>query len=149
MDPPGILMLHSIRKVFELAGIEPESIQFRKDEFDETSIIDALIKDPKKCPVITTADFTDYFKDGSRPYNMHVMVTAGALKGSEFLLPNNCVRVLCTTLERMLCNKQYYSILMNEWFIKCKNSYGNDPDQPGTIQYRINKIFMNTLMFTS
>ena len=94
MDSPGILMLQSVRKVFELAGIEPKSIQFQKDEFDASTVIDALTKDPKKCPVITTADFTDFFNDvfmgfsparSSPPYNMHVMVTAGALKGSEFL----------------------------------------------------------------
>ena len=94
MDSPGILMLQSVRKVFELAGIEPEWIQFQKDEFDASTVIDALTKDPKKCPVITTADFTDFFNDvfmgfsparSSPPYNMHVMVTAGALKGSEFL----------------------------------------------------------------
>ena len=113
-------MLHSVRKVFELAGIEPESVQFQKDEFDDTNIIDALINDPKKYPVITTADFTKTFKDGSRPYNMHVMVTAGALKGSDFM-PQNAV-------------------LANEWFIKCKNSYANDPDKQGKIQYQTIKF---------
>ena len=156
MDPPGILMLQSVRKVFKLAGIKPESILFQKEQFDASNIIDALTNDPKKCPVITTADFTDFFKDGTTPpFNKHVMITADALKGSEFLLsetpgpetPNNCARVLCRTLERILCNKQKVnknkqpsteSILDDEWFIKCKNSYGNDPDQPGKIQYWIN-----------
>ena len=42
------------------------------------------------------------------------MVTAGALKGSEFIPTNTS--------------------LANQWFIKCKNSYGNDPTQPGEIQ---------------
>ena len=125
-------MLHSVRKVFELAGIVPESVQFQKDEFDDTNIIDALIKDPKKCPVITTADFTNSFKDGtvmihnhaSRPFNPHAMVTAGALKGSEFI--------------KFFWAKN--SILANEWFIKCKNSYANDPDKQGKIQYQTVKF---------
>ena len=130
MDSPGILMLHSVRRVFELAGIKPESVQFQKDQFDETNIIDALIKDPKKCPVITTADFTDFFKDGiTPPCNMHVMVTAGALKGSEFM-PNN-------------------RVLANEWFIKCKNSYANDPDQQGKIQFKDNKYLLRGLIYSA
>ena len=115
MDPPGILMLNSVRRVFELAGVIPESIKFEKEHYNASNIIDALTKEPKKCPVTTTADFTDYFKDGGRHYNVHVMVTAGALKGSEFM-PKN-------------------SPLADEWFIKCKNTYANDPNQPGIIQY--------------
>ena len=124
MDPPGILMLNSVRRVFELAGIEPESIKFQKDEYDQKNIIEALTKDPKKCPVITTADYTDFFNHvlmgfsparSILPNDFHVMVTAGALKGSVFL-PKN-------------------STLGNEWFIKCKNSYADDPDQQGKIQY--------------
>ena len=107
-------MLRSVRKVFELAEIEPESIQFRKEEFDSQNIIDALTREPRKCPVITTADLTDYFISQSMPTSTTAMVTAGALKGSEFM-PTN------TTLA-------------DQWFIKCKNSYGNDPTQPGTIQ---------------
>ena len=114
MDAPGVLMLNSVRKVLTLAGIKPESIQFKKEELNAGNIIDALTNE-KKCPVTTVADFTDYFKDGSPPCNMHAMVIAGALKGSEFLSQN--------------------SVLANEWFIKCKNSYGNDPNQPGKIQY--------------
>ena len=117
VDPAGILMLKSIRKVFELIGIKPESIQFQKEEFNAQNIIDALRNEPKKCPVITAADFTDFFisrkVDDINVY--HAMVTAGALKGSEFIPKNK--------------------ILADEWFIKCKNSYGNDPNQQGKIQY--------------
>ena len=121
MDPPGILMLQSVRKVFKLAGIKPESILFQKEQFDASNIIDALTNDPKKCPVITTADFTGFFKDSKTPHcNKHVMITAGALKGSEFMPQNG--------------------VLANEWFIKCKNTYANDPNQPGIIQYRLNII---------
>ena len=108
-------MLGSIRKVFQLIGIEPKSIQFRKEEFNRKNIIDALTKEPKKCPVITATDYTDYFISGKvEDMTSYAMVTAGALKGSEFLSSNKS--------------------LADQWFIKCKNSYGNDPTQPGTIQ---------------
>ena len=114
IDPAGILMLRSIRKVFEMLGIKPESILFQKEEFNGHNIIDALRNEPQKCPVITAADFEDYFNSGVVPELGHVMVTAGALKGSEFMPTNTS--------------------LANQWFIKCKNSYGNDPTQPGEIQ---------------
>ena len=94
---------------------KPESIQFRKEEFIGQNIIDALINVPQKCPVITAADFTDYFvsRNVQDIKSKHAMVTAGALKGSEFIPANTS--------------------LTNQWFIKCKNSYGNDSTQPGTI----------------
>ena len=114
IDPAGILMLRSIRKVFELLGIKPESVLFQKEEFNSQNIIDVLQNEPQKCPVITAADFTDYFNSGGPPTSTHAMVTAGALKGSEFI----------PTMTN----------LANQWFIKCKNSYGNDPNQPGKIQ---------------
>ena len=104
-------MLRSIRIVFELLGIQPESIQFQKEEFNGQNLIDALRNEPQKCPVITAADFTDYFVSQGAPTSPRSMITAGALKGSEFLSSNKT--------------------LADKWFIKCKNSYGNDPTQPG------------------
>ena len=115
VDPAGILMLRSIRKIFELIGVQPESIQFHKEEFNRQNIIDALRNEPQRCPVITATDYEDYFVSGSSPTMQHAMVTAGAFKGSE-VIPKN------TTLA-------------DQWFIKCKNSYGNDPGQPGKIHY--------------
>ena len=115
VDPAGILMLISIRKVFELIEIKPESIQFEKEEFNSQNIIDALSNEPKKCPVITAADFTDFFNFGVVPTSSHAMVTAGVLKGSEFIQTNTSLANYC--------------------FIKCKNSYGNNPAQQGEIQY--------------
>ena len=107
-------MLGSIRKFFKFFEVVPEDFQFRKEEFNSQTIIDALTKEPKKCPVITAADFKDYFKSQSMPTSTHAMVTAGALKGSEFM-PSN-------------------TSLADQWFIKCKNSYANDPTHPGKIQ---------------
>ena len=111
------MLLKSIRKIFELIGIKPESIKFNKEEFNGHNLIDALNNEPKKCPVITCADFSDYFKYGSLIKSTTAMVTAGALKGSDFLSSNNS--------------------LADQWFIKCKNSYGNDPTQPGKIQNNV------------
>ena len=109
-------MLGSIRNFFEFFGVVPEDFQFRKEEFNSQTIIDALTKEPKKCPVITAADLTDFFISGNvqNIKSQHAMVTAGALKGSEFMSSN--------------------TVLADQWFIKCKNSYGNDPTQPGKIQ---------------
>ena len=106
-------MLISVRKVFELAGLKPESIQFQKDEFNAANVIDALTNEPKKCPITTAADWFDFFQNQTQPI-FHAMVIAGALKGSEFLSQNK--------------------VLKNQWFIKCKNSYRNDRREPGIIQ---------------
>ena len=101
-------MLHSIRIFFELAGIKPESIQFKKDQFNAQNIVDALQNEPKKCPVITAANF---FPWGFPPIDFfpHAMVVAGALKGSQFIQTN--------------------TRLADQWFIRCKNSYVDNPDQ--------------------
>ena len=73
MDPKGILMLNSIRGIFDLLGIDFESMQFVSDKFDtQTSIIDA-INNQRKCPAIVGANFD--FSTGS--VDAHVMVAAG------------------------------------------------------------------------
>ena len=114
-------MLGSIRKVFKFFGAEPEYFQFRKEKFNSQTIIDAFTKEPKKCPVITAADLTHYFISQIMPTSTHAMVTAGALRGSEFM-PSN-------------------TSLADQWFIKCKNSYGNDPTQPGKIHLNITWVY--------
>ena len=115
MDPPGILMLTSIRKFFNLIGIRPESINFKKDEFNAETLMDAFQKEPKKCPVITAADWSEWFKNRTNPV-FHNMITIGAMKGAESF-PNN-------------------DLLTDLWFIKCKNSYRKNLTQPGMIQHK-------------
>ena len=44
MDPAGILMLRSVRIVFEMLGLQPESIKFKKEEFEKK---DPSVKDYK------------------------------------------------------------------------------------------------------
>ena len=114
IDPAGIFMLQSIRNFFELATIIPESIHFKKEKFNAKNIVDAFQNRQKKCPVITAADFSEYFTSGSFPSMGHVMVIAGALKGTELKLTNTS--------------------LADEWFLNCKNSSTEDPDQGIDIQ---------------
>ena len=121
-------MLRSIRKVFELLEIQPESIQFQKEQFNGQKLIHALRNKPRKCPVITAADFTDYFisEKVEDIFPAHCMVTAGALKGREFIPTNTS--------------------LANEWFIKCKNSYADDSEQ-GKIRSDIKYIVSLRIQF--
>ena len=42
MDPAGILMLKSVRIVFELIGLKPESMKFTKEYFNADNLVKAL-----------------------------------------------------------------------------------------------------------
>ena len=110
MDPAGILMLRSVRIVFELLGIEPESIKFIKEEFNADTLVKALNDDPKKCPAIVTLDITG-------DYSPHIMVASNALKGSEFIQGDDRIT----------------EYIKKQWFITCKNSYRDDIEEPGTV----------------
>ena len=110
MDPEGILMLNSIREIFDLLGIDFESMKFVPEKFDtQSSIIDA-INNQRKCPAIVGANFD--FSTGS--VDAHVMVAAG---------------VKTETVQHGSSTKQ-------EYFIQCKNSYRDDPNQPGKFHRR-------------
>ena len=110
MDPAGILMLRSVRIVFEMIGIKPESIKFIKEQFNSDNLVKALNEQPKKCPAIVTCNLMKY-------PSLHAMVATNALKGSEFIQGDGKVA------------KQ----LRNEWFINCKNTYRDDISEPGTV----------------
>ena len=103
MDPAGILMLRSVRICFEKIGLKPESIKFKKEEFNSTNMVKALTESPKKCPAVVTFDLF-----GTR--SPHIMVATNALKGKDF------------TNDRLLSEK---------WFINCKNSYRDNISEPG------------------
>ena len=117
MDPAGILMLRSVRIVFEMIGIKPESMNFIKEKFDSDDIIVALTKQPKKCPAIVTCNL---YGDLSP----HVMVATNALKGIDFIQGSGSV----------------VETLSNEWFINCKNSYRDDEEEPGTV-FKLHYVF--------
>ena len=104
MDPAGILMLRSVRIVFELLGLQPESIKFKKEEFSSDNLIKALTENPKKCPAIVT------FNLFGNP-SLHIMVATNALKGKKFT---------------------HDPLLREKWFVNCKNSYRDEISEPGT-----------------
>ena len=111
MDPAGILMLRSVRIVFEKLGLKPESIKFIKHEFDAGNLVKALTEQPKKCPTIVTLD------SAAEDPSPHVMVATNAVKGSDFIFGNEPLN----------------NFLQDQWFINCKNSYRDYISEPGTV----------------
>ena len=103
-------MLRSVRKVFEMIGIEPERINFVKEEFNADNLIEALTQNPRKCPAIVTVDITGDLLP-------HIMVATNALQGLKFIHGDD----------------QVAKFLRNQWFINCKNSYRDDIEEPGTV----------------
>ena len=115
MDPAGILMLRSVRIVFEMVGLAPESMKFKKEEFNSSNLVKALTEKPKKCPVILTFDQLK----GDRNM-LHAMVTIDALQGFEFM-------------DRS-------SHVAEEWFIKCKNSYRDEISEPNIVRIPLRRL---------
>ena len=111
MDPEGILMLNSIREIFDLLGLNFESMKFVPEKIDtQISIIDAINRQ-RKCPAIVGAKFD--FSTGA--VDAHVMVAAG---------------VKTETVQHGSSSKQQY-------FIQCKNSYRDDPNQSGKFHHSL------------
>ena len=105
MDPKGILMLNSIREIFEIIGIDFDSMRFIVQKFSEPRMIIRAINNQRKCPAIVGAQFD--CSTGS--VNAHVMVAAGIK--TEIV--------------------QHGTSIKHEYFIQCKNSYRDDPNQSG------------------
>ena len=115
MDPDGILMLRSVRIVFELLGKKPESISFIKDEFNAVNLVKALNEYPKKCPAILTINLDTYRQTGDLA--PHIMVASNAVMGMEFIDEH----------------EPFADFLRSQWYINCKNSYRDDVSEPGTV----------------
>ena len=115
MDPAGILMLRSVRIVFELLGTKPESIRFIKEEFNADNLVKALNEDPKKCPAILTINIETYRQTGD--LSPHIMIASNAVKGIDFIGEHD----------------PYSDFLRNQWYINCKNSYRDEISEPGTV----------------
>ena len=73
MDPAGILMLGSIREVFDMLGIDLASVQFEKNSIGPDGIIPALTGQPMKCPVVTAYQWDE----DSKTHAVHAMVAVG------------------------------------------------------------------------
>lgn len=105
MDPAGILMLNSIREIFELLGINFEAMKFVAEKIDnQNSIMDAIINQ-RKCPAIVGGNFD--FSTGS--VEVHIMVAAGV--------------------------KSETVGISTKYFIQCKNSYRDDPNESGIFHH--------------
>ena len=122
MDPDGILMLRSVRIVFELLGKKPESISFIKDEFNAVNLVKALNEYPKKCPAILTINIDTYQKKAKQRRSVedlspHIMVASNAVMGMEFIDEH----------------EPFADFLRSQWYINCKNSYRDDVSEPGTV----------------
>ena len=115
MDPAGILMLQSVRIVFEMIGFKAESIRFIKEEFNSGNLVKALTEQPKKCPAILTINIETYRQTGN--LSPHVMVATNAVRGIEFIQGHGPLS----------------DSLRDQWFINCKNSYRGDISRPGTV----------------
>ena len=114
MDPKGILMLNSIREIFDLLGLSFESMQFVSEKFNtQRSIIDA-INNQKKCPAIVGAKFD--FSTSPVTIDAHVMVAAG--------VKTDIIR-----------HSSFFRRQQTEQFIQCKNSYRDDPNQSGKFHH--------------
>ena len=118
MGPAAILMLRSVRIVFEMIEVQPESIKFTPEKFDFDGLVKALTEKPKKCPAVKAFDLSYYEETGH--IAAHIMVATNALKGSAFMDEN----------------RQYIDGLRNEWFVNCKNSYRDDQSVPGMFRKR-------------
>ena len=114
MDPAGILMLRSVRILFEMIGVKPDSVKFIKEEFNSNNLVEALTHEPKKCPTIVTFDVTGILSP-------HAMVATNALKGVDFIDSEGSVA----------------EFLREQWFINCKNSYRDDISEPGIVRQGI------------
>ena len=76
MDPAGILMLRSVRIVFEKVGIPPESMKFKKEQFNSLTLVKAITEKPKKCLAIVTLDIIiPLYNTVSRLQYTHVYCT--------------------------------------------------------------------------
>ena len=110
IDPEGILMLNSIREIFDLIGIKFDSMKFVSEKIDQPMSVIRAINNQRKCPAIVAAKFD--FTTRPISVNAHVMVAAG---------------VKSKTIRQGLSFKR-------ENFVQCKNSYRNDPNQAGKFQ---------------
>ena len=68
-------MLDSIREIFEILGIEFESVQFDYEEYFETEELVWAIAGENKCPVISA---------GESSTESHAMVATGIIETADF-----------------------------------------------------------------
>ena len=77
MDPPGIMMLESIREIFNIIGRTEVSIKL--EEFAGSAQMRVAVQNKNKCPVISAIKLAVPLED---PFYVHAMVVTG-IKSSK------------------------------------------------------------------
>ena len=78
MDPPGILMLNSIKEIIPI-----DKVNFVLEKFDQPRMIIDAIDYGKKCPVVAAAEF-DLSTRPIQLISTHCMVATG-IKGEQLM----------------------------------------------------------------
>ena len=86
-------------------------MKFKKEEFDSDNLVKGLTEHPRRCPAISTVVLNGGL------LSPHIVVATNALKGNEFIHEPGPIG----------------DYLRNQWFINCKNSYRDDPSEPGIV----------------
>ena len=86
-------------------------MKFKKEKFDSDNLDKSLTEYPRRCPAISTAVLNGGL------LSLHIMVATNAFKADEFIHETGPIG----------------DYLRNQWFINCKNSYRDDPSEPGIV----------------
>ena len=108
-------MLDSIREIFDILGLEFESIIIKYEKFHGKGVkfIEKAIFEDEKCPVVDVRD--SFFDPNASDYSSHAMVATGIEDG---------------------CEEDEGKV-----FIQLKNSHRDDPNQPGMIIEYFESVF--------
>ena len=62
MDEAGLFMLDSIREIFDILGLEFESVKFDYEEYYDAEELDRAVIFEKKCPIVGISHFPNSSK---------------------------------------------------------------------------------------
>ncbi len=62
MDEAGLFMLDSIREIFDILGLEFESVQFDYEQYCNTEELKRAVVVEKKCPIVGISQFLNSLK---------------------------------------------------------------------------------------
>ena len=62
MDEAGLFMLDSIREIFDILGLEFESVKFDYEEYFDTEELNWAVIFEKKCPIVGISHFPNSSK---------------------------------------------------------------------------------------
>ena len=62
MDEAGLFMLDSVREIFDILGLEFESVKFDYEQYCDTKKLNWAVIFEKKCPIVGISQFLDSSK---------------------------------------------------------------------------------------